>query len=625
MSEPTVASARSSQALKLIESSPVDPAMWQTLADKVKSQNDPLSIKTIDIVLEGLRRHEADRLKAQAAGGQGVVLSSLSQSMFVRLAKAYNSPTLLKEVGLIYLRDLRLPDVAVQHFERAQRLGGPEKELKPLIEAAAVAAQRQLAATEGQEQGHSGITTAQHAKPVAPNIIRKTGKMLLPAKFTQTSETKLEATKETDSEVSQPLPSTTELCLQEADAAIQKGQLRRAAALLEKSNEKPAGKREMWQGWTNLGQAFYETGQHQHVEIAFLEALKYDPSEMASHFNVALGQHLNGKNEAALASYLKANQIEPNHPKVWCNLGVLYFQTDEYAQAETAFRHSVQSDAKYARAWDNLAAALGAQDKLSEAIGACQKAIELRPEYPESFFKLGVIYFSQNELAKAAEEFKRAAILPMLAAYSNAFLAMTYAHLEQTEAAEAALQLAIKADPKCEMIWMAWNDLGLAYYSAGDYQKSATAYGEATMIKPDEPEAWFNLGVSYHKAGDLKAARASYQQAVDLKESMAGAWHNLGIICAQMDDHGAAMSAFRREVHWAPTNVRAWYDLAVTLEKLGRHDEARIAQSKVDSLTQKASAFNDVVDATPVEKSLHDETVPLPAVVTGNSDTVKLP
>ena len=49
--------------------------------------------------------------------------SGLGQAMFVRLAKAYNSPTLLKEIGLIYLRDFNLPDIALQHFERSVVLG----------------------------------------------------------------------------------------------------------------------------------------------------------------------------------------------------------------------------------------------------------------------------------------------------------------------------------------------------------------------------------------------------------------------------------------------------------------------------------------------------------------------
>jgi tetratricopeptide (TPR) repeat protein len=597
--EPGQSSLRATQSLALIESNPTDPAMWERLALKVKGQNDPLSIKSLEIIIDGLREMQEQRLQAEQQALPFAKLSTLSQSMFTRLSRAYNSPTMLKEVGLIYLRDLGLPNVALQHFERSLRLGGPEKELRPLIEAAAVAVQRQLAARHGQGPAHSGITTQQHARPIAPTIIRKTGKLLLPSRFTQSAATKLTVSLLDPENDTTGLPALdTAQCIEESVIAIRNGRFKRARVLLEKANEKPAGKLEMWQAWTNLGQACYEAGQQPLVEIAFYEAMKYDPSEMASHFNLALGYHLNRKYDLALASYQRANQIEPKHPKVWCNLGVLYFQMDKFAQAESALRYATLAKSDYARAWDNLAAALGAQDKLDEAIIACEKAVELRPDYPEVYFKLGVIYFSQNDLPKAADQFRRSALMPSLAAYSDGFLAMIHARLEQTEAAEAAVHRAVKADPKCDILWMAWNDLGQAWHSMGDYHRAATAYGEATMLKPDEPEAWFNLGVSYHQAGDLKAARDSYQQAVDLKESMAGAWHNLGIVCAQKDDHGSAMMAFRQEVHWAPDNVRAWYDLGVTLEKLGRDKEAAIAFAKVDILSHATQYISEATSTS---------------------------
>jgi len=217
-------------------------------------------------------------------------------------------------------------------------------------------------------------------------------------------------------------------------------------------------------------------------------------------------------------------------------------------------------------------------------VGQRQRAVEHRPDYPEAYFKMGVIYFTKNDFSKAVAEFQRAALLPALAAYCDAFQAMVHARLEQTEAAEAAVIRAAKADPKCDMLWMAWNEVGLTWYTAGSYARAITAYGEATMIKPDEPEAWFNLGVNFHHLGNLEAARDSYQHAVDLKQSLAGAWHNLGIVCAQNGDHSAAMTAFRQEVRCAPDNVRAWYDLGVTLEKLNRHDEAGAAFAMADSL-----------------------------------------
>ena len=358
--------------------------------------------------------------------------------------------------------------------------------------------------------------------------------------------------------------------------------------LLRHAGEQPGIAAEMWQAWTNLGQVHYEKGHFVDVETAFSEALKYDQNEMASHFNVALGYHLNQKFDRAVAAYTRADQIEPKHPKVWCNLGVLYFQTDAYDQAEAALRTAVAANPDYARAWDNLAAALGAQDKLDEAIEACRKAVALKPDYPEAYFKLGVIYFTNGRLEQASDEFRRAAALPDLTAYCNAFLAMAQARLDRPEAAEAALQKATEADPKCDLLWMAWNDLGLAWFARKDYAHAVRAYLEATRLKPDEPETWFNLGVSYHQSSDLKSAREAYRHAVELKEATPGAWHNLGLICVEEKQLAAAMTAFRQETRWDPSNGQGWQELAAVLENLGRDDEAKEAKAKARELAAGA-------------------------------------
>ena len=608
-SEPTFHSSRSTENIKLIEGSPLSSVAWESLAERVRGQNDPLSIKSLEVIIDGLKHIEQFNAAASEKSTAPLKISSLSQSMFSRLARAYNSPTLLKEVGLIYLRDLGLPSVALQHFERSMRLGGPEKELRPLSEAAAVAVQRQMSQRTGTLSQHSGITAAQHTQPVTVDIIRKTGKMLMPSRPNPPVPTTRMAAKPSPA-VAEPLPVKSRDCVDYARVAIKQGDLKRAEALLKKANEQPTDKTEMWQLWTDLGQAYFELGDAPEVEAAFLEALRYDPNELASQFNVALGYQLNNKYDLALATYLKANKIDPKHPKVWCNLGVLYFQTDQYPQAESALRFATMASPDYARAWDNLAAALGAQDKLDEALIACRRAVELRPEYPEAFFKMGVIYFSRNNFPQALAEFQRAALLPAISAYCDSFQAMIHARLEQTEAAESAVQRAAKTDPKCEMLWMAWNELGLAWYSEGNFSRSATAYGEATTVRPEEPQAWFNLGASFHRLGDLESAREAYEQAVKLRESFPGAWHNLGIVCAQRGDHEAAMNAFRKEVQFVPDNIRAWYDLGVTLEKLGRNDEAHVAFHKVDLLSNAAA---DLGRSTgPLPGAYEPKTGPIP-------------
>jgi Flp pilus assembly protein TadD len=178
-------------------------------------------------------------------------------------------------------------------------------------------------------------------------------------------------------------------------------------------------------------------------------------------------------------------------------------------------------------------------------------------------------------------------VLPELSAYCDAFLGMVQARLDRPEAAEAAVRQATETDPKCDLLWMAWNDLGLCWFARKQYDHALSAYGEATRLKPDEPDAWFNLGVSHHQLGDLKAAREAYRHAVDLKEAMAVAWHNLGLICVEENELAAAMTAFRQETRWEPARVEGWRELSEVLRKLGRDDEAAEAQAKAKEREEK--------------------------------------
>ena len=587
MPEQARAPLHTQQTIALIESSPLSSSSWEALADKARRENDPLSIKSLEIIIRGLKQIEE---VAAADPGPSQRLSEFSQSMFVRLARAYNSPTLLKEVGLIYLRDLQLPAVALEHFERSLLLGGPEKELRPLTEAAAVAVQRQIARRSGEEPQLSGMSSARPLTIVATTILRRTGRMLLPRSLGNTAALPRQDAAEADKESSAILPATTDACLAEADEAIGRGSLQRAEALLRKANENPAATRTMWQAWTHLGQAAFERDDFPRVESAFSEALKHQPEDMAAHFNAGLGHHLNQHFDQALSAYTRADELQARNAKVWCNLGALYFQMDDYERAEEALRDAVKMDPGYARAWDNFAASLGAQDKLDHALAACERALDLRPAYPEVRFKMGVIHFSRNQWPEAQEEFGRAAILPSLAAYCETFLAMIHARLGQTGAAEAAAQRATHLDPKSDLLWMAWNDLGLAWLGGKDYAQAARAYEKATELKPDESGAWFNLGASLQQSGNLTAARKAYQRAIDLKESLAEAWHNLGIICAETGDLPGAAAAFRRETTWAPANVRAWHDLGVVSEQLDLHGAAREAFAKSERPVRPESA-----------------------------------
>jgi len=517
-------------------------------------------------------------------------LSTLATGQFSRLSKSYNSPKLLKEIGTIYLNELRLPSVALQHFERAQQLGSTEKELTLLIETAAVFAQKKTALENGAAPSHSGVSQAQHARPIVADAIRKTDKLLLPSKLRPPPNQHHATFEPAETIIAESdLPATPAECLEEAEKALDQRNLTRAHALLLKAGENSGNDDEMWRLWSHLGMAHYEANSYKGMEAAYEEAHKYGRNEVASYFNLALALHLNQEFERATAFYLTAERIESNNPKVWCNLGVLYFQREQYARAEAALRKAVEAKPDYARAWANLGSALGAQDKLDEALQACQKAIEFDPEYPEAHFKMGVIHFGAGRQAEAAESFRHALQLPALKPFIYAFIGIMHARADHLEVAEISIRQAAETDPACGLLWTAWNELGMARCLAKDYDKAIAAYDEAIKDKPDEPEIWFNLGLACHAAGQHRKAQEFYQRALDLNVNFYDAWHNMGIVLAELGLHSNASMAFRAALQVNPNSPRAWYDLAVSLELEGRTEEAQAAFTKSDTLAQVAA------------------------------------
>jgi superkiller protein 3 len=281
-------------------------------------------------------------------------------------------------------------------------------------------------------------------------------------------------------------------------------------------------------------------------------------------------------------AYAEANRLHDRHPKILCNLGVLYFQMEAYGEAEKVLKIAVETDPDYARAWDNLAAAFGAQEKLEEALEAANRAVALKPNNAEAHFKIGLIHFARQDWEAAETEFKLAGSAASLRGDCDLLLALICCREDKIDEAEAAVRRASATEPKSELLWMAWNDLGLARLAENDFSRAAFAFEAARKEAPEEPGVWINQGVTQHRSGEKEAARRSFEKAVELNPSLAVGWHNLGTVCADLGDYAAAVAAFQRETKEVPDNVRAWYDLGVAFEKLGRHDDAKEAFAKAE-------------------------------------------
>ena len=94
----------------------------------------------------------------------------------------------------------------------------------------------------------------------------------------------------------------------------------------------------------------------------------------------------------AIEAYQKALEMEPGHAAAHINLGTLYYNRQNYTEAERHYRQAVEVDPRYALAYFDLGNVLDETGRLDEGIRAYKQAIALAPTYADAHYNLALAY-----------------------------------------------------------------------------------------------------------------------------------------------------------------------------------------------------------------------------------------
>ncbi|MEK7677935.1 MAG: tetratricopeptide repeat protein [Verrucomicrobiota bacterium] len=134
------------------------------------------------------------------------------------------------------------------------------------------------------------------------------------------------------------------------------------------------------------------------------EALRLNPDDEDTHFNLAIALARAGRNEEAKQHYEEALRILPDYAEVHNNLGNLLLKENKFAEALAHFEAALKSMPEHASAHNNLGTALGHQGKINEAIPHFAEAIRIQPNYLEARVNLGNAYLLQGRVNEAMAE-----------------------------------------------------------------------------------------------------------------------------------------------------------------------------------------------------------------------------
>ncbi|MGJ5816652.1 tetratricopeptide repeat protein [Paludibaculum fermentans] len=192
-----------------------------------------------------------------------------------------------------------------------------------------------------------------------------------------------------------------------------------------------------------------------------------------------------GQNEAAIAEWQRALQLDPADARARTNLGGIYLRQGRLEPAAAEFRRALEAKPEAVEARNNLGLVLLQTGQLSEAAREFQQSLELEPQSMEALVNLGGVYLMQKDYRGAVSTLREAmrlepGRLPVLG--NLAWLLATCPDksarngVEAVTLAEKATQLSQRKDP------ILLDGLGAAYAEAGRFAEAIRAAGEALQL-----------------------------------------------------------------------------------------------------------------------------------------------
>ena len=205
---------------------------------------------------------------------------------------------------------------------------------------------------------------------------------------------------------------------------------------------------------------------------AFQAAVDADPQFVRGY--VELGSsYLVLKQPAAAEQALKKALSLSNDACAACGLGMVYFSTTRYDEAEQAFKQAMKFDPNDYCAFEGVGKLYYDQDRYQETIDAFTQAVKLHPR-DTSYHYLGNTYNSLRRFNEALD----------------------------------AYQQLLKINPGYPDVYA---DQGMSYYWLKRYPEAATAFRHAAELNEDDPKAYFGIGLVQLALGQKQKAMEQYR------------------------------------------------------------------------------------------------------------------
>lgn len=258
--------------------------------------------------------------------------------------------------------------------------------------------------------------------------------------------------------------------------------------------------------------------------------------------------------DASIISHQQAIRLAPKEDYYYLFLGAAFLEKAKSVPVYQSVWPYPLTVEKVINLAPNELAQLGKSDLLECARLVLERARQLNPLNTDHSANLGRLYRTWAELVPDPQQ-----------------------RAEKIHTALKYYEQATSLSPHNAQLWDEW---GLVYLIAGDYQAAIEKYQHSLTLDAEFAQTYLSLGDAYMAIQQLDLAAESYEKALALDPDIAQAHSVLGYIYAQQGRIEDAIRENLAVVQLSPQDYNAHKNLALLYQQQGRLDEA-LAEAQV--------------------------------------------
>lgn len=165
-------------------------------------------------------------------------------------------------------------------------------------------------------------------------------------------------------------------------------------------------------------------------------------------------------------------------------LGMAFLSKKAYTDAEEAFLMSVRLSPRLAEGFVQLGGLCMMRGDLEGCLRYNKEASQIRAKYPVPMANMGFVHLQMGDIKNAKKALNKALSWDENFLQARSTLASAYFMEENYDACIEECNKVIRLEPA---FGPAWNNLALAYFEKGEYEKSKDAVEQASACGYDVP------------------------------------------------------------------------------------------------------------------------------------------